>query len=143
MPGSDEPMVASLAGPAVHPAVVWAKHGVLARSDRSVGHAADLVEYVETAARYEYLDLVAGGAGRPRPSRDPAAAVGAGPHPARTTARSSPASTCRTPRNDGSATVPVTGAVTVASIFMASMTATGRPACTRSPTSTAMVTTPA
>jgi rhamnulose-1-phosphate aldolase len=40
--------------------VVWAKHGVLARSHRSLYHALDGVEYAEAAARYEYLNLCAG-----------------------------------------------------------------------------------
>jgi rhamnulose-1-phosphate aldolase len=33
----------------------------MARSDRSVTRAVDRIEYAETGARYEYLDLVAGG----------------------------------------------------------------------------------
>jgi rhamnulose-1-phosphate aldolase len=37
--------------------VIWAKHGVMARSDVSVKRAADRVEYAETAAKYEYLNL--------------------------------------------------------------------------------------
>ena len=40
-----------------HRVVIWAKHGVMARSDISVKRAADLVEYAETAAKYEYLNL--------------------------------------------------------------------------------------
>jgi len=40
--------------------VIWAKHGVMARSSISVKRAADLVEYAETAAKYEYLNLLAG-----------------------------------------------------------------------------------
>ena len=40
--------------------VIWAKHGVMARSDVSVKRAADRVEYAETAAKYEYLNLSAG-----------------------------------------------------------------------------------
>jgi len=44
-----------------HSIVVWARHGVMARSTRSVEDAVDLVEYLEAAAHYEYLDLVAGG----------------------------------------------------------------------------------
>jgi len=40
--------------------IVWSKHGVLARSDVSIEQAADLVEYVETAAQYEYMNLLAG-----------------------------------------------------------------------------------
>jgi rhamnulose-1-phosphate aldolase len=40
--------------------VIWAKHGVMARSDISVKRAADRVEYAETAAKYEYLNLCDG-----------------------------------------------------------------------------------
>jgi rhamnulose-1-phosphate aldolase len=42
---------------------VWAKHGVMARSDLSVTRAVDRIEYAEAGARYEYMDLVAGGRG--------------------------------------------------------------------------------
>ena len=41
--------------------VLWSKHGVMARSDLSVTRAMDRIEYAETGARYEYMDLVAGG----------------------------------------------------------------------------------
>lgn len=37
--------------------VVWQKHGVMARSEKSASNAADLIEYAETAARYETLNL--------------------------------------------------------------------------------------
>ena len=43
-----------------HRIVIWAKHGVMARSDISVKRAADRVEYAETAAKYEYLNLCDG-----------------------------------------------------------------------------------
>jgi rhamnulose-1-phosphate aldolase len=43
-----------------HRIVLWAKHGVMARSDVSVKRATDRVEYAETAAKYEYLNLSAG-----------------------------------------------------------------------------------
>jgi rhamnulose-1-phosphate aldolase len=33
----------------------------MARSDLSVTRAVDRIEYAETGARYEYMDLVAGG----------------------------------------------------------------------------------
>jgi rhamnulose-1-phosphate aldolase len=46
-----------------HRIVIWAKHGVMARSDVSVKRAADRVEYAETAATYEYLNLTAGEVG--------------------------------------------------------------------------------
>lgn len=40
--------------------VVWGGHGVMARSRSSIGHACDLIEYAETAARYEVLNLASG-----------------------------------------------------------------------------------
>jgi rhamnulose-1-phosphate aldolase len=63
MPGSSALMEATIASLRRHRIVVWAKHGVMARSDVSIKRAADRVEYAETAARYEYLDLCAGGIG--------------------------------------------------------------------------------
>ena len=47
-----------------HCIVIWAKHGVMARSDVSVKRAADHVEYAETAAKYEYLNLSDGEIGK-------------------------------------------------------------------------------
>jgi rhamnulose-1-phosphate aldolase len=61
VPGSPELMAANVAGLREHQVVVWAKHGVMARSDLSVTRAVDRIEYAETGARYEYMDLVAGG----------------------------------------------------------------------------------
>ena len=43
-----------------HQLVVWSQHGVIARSDDSIFHAIDLIEYAETAAHYEYLNLIGG-----------------------------------------------------------------------------------
>ena len=43
-----------------HRIVIWAKHGVMSRSDLTVKRAADRIEYGETAARYEYLNLTVG-----------------------------------------------------------------------------------
>jgi rhamnulose-1-phosphate aldolase len=63
VPGSPELMQATLESLRKHRIVVWAKHGVMARSDISVKRAADRVEYAEVAAKYEYLDLCAGGTG--------------------------------------------------------------------------------
>lgn len=40
-----------------HRLVLWSKHGVVSRSDISVKRATDRIEYAETAAHYEYLDL--------------------------------------------------------------------------------------
>lgn len=63
LPSSLELMEASVESLRRHRIVVWSKHGVMARSDRSVTRAVDRVEYAEAAARYEYMDLVAGGRG--------------------------------------------------------------------------------
>ena len=43
-----------------HRLVIWAHHGIMVRSSVSILHAADLVEYAETAAHYEYLNLTTG-----------------------------------------------------------------------------------
>lgn len=59
-PGSRELMAATVEALASHRIIVWARHGVVARSEVSVLKAADLVEYVEAAARYEYLNIAAG-----------------------------------------------------------------------------------
>lgn len=61
VPGSAALTEATLAALREHALVVWAKHGVMARSTCSLEHAVDLVEYLEAAAHYEFLDLVAGG----------------------------------------------------------------------------------
>ena len=61
VPGSPELMAANVAGLREHEIVLWSKHGVMARSDLSVTRAVDRIEYAETGARYEYMDLVAGG----------------------------------------------------------------------------------
>ena len=61
VPGSAQLMEANIAGLRTHRVVLWGKHGVMARSDISVTRAADRIEYAETAARYEYMDLLAGG----------------------------------------------------------------------------------
>ena len=60
LPGSPAMMEANVACLRDHRVVLWSKHGVMARSDHSATKAADLVEYAETAAQYEYMDLVAG-----------------------------------------------------------------------------------
>ncbi|MCX6081368.1 MAG: class II aldolase/adducin family protein [Chloroflexi bacterium] len=60
VPGSPALMAANVELLRKHRVVVWAKHGVMARSDVSVKRAADRVEYAETAAKYEYLNLCAG-----------------------------------------------------------------------------------
>lgn len=61
VPGSAQLMAANVEGLRTHEVVLWSKHGVMARSDFSVTRAVDKIEYAETGARYEYMDLVAGG----------------------------------------------------------------------------------
>lgn len=63
IPGSPELMQGTLESLRKHRIVIWAKHGVMARSDVSVKRAADRVEYAETAAKYEYFNLCAGESG--------------------------------------------------------------------------------
>jgi rhamnulose-1-phosphate aldolase len=58
--GSDEQMTATVRSMREHPLVVWVRHGVVARSDDSVLHALDLIEYAEAAAHYETLNLSTG-----------------------------------------------------------------------------------
>ena len=63
LPGSDMLMAANVESLRAHRIDVWCKHGVMARSDVSVTRAVDRIEYAEAAARFEYMDLVAGGRG--------------------------------------------------------------------------------
>ena len=58
LPGSAALMTATLESLRNHRIVVWGKHGVMARSDVSVKRAADRIEYAETGAHYEYMNLV-------------------------------------------------------------------------------------
>lgn len=57
LPGSPELMLSTVRSMREHKIVLWAKHGLMARSDASVKKACDLIEYAETGARYEYLNL--------------------------------------------------------------------------------------
>jgi rhamnulose-1-phosphate aldolase len=60
IPGSPELVAGNLRALASHSIVIWAKHGVMSRSGASLQQAIDLLEYAETAATYEYLNLAAG-----------------------------------------------------------------------------------
>ena len=62
VPGSSELMEHTKERLKSHRLVVWSKHGVVSRSDISVKRAIDRIEYAETAAHYEYMDLVNHGA---------------------------------------------------------------------------------
>lgn len=63
VPGSQALMQGTVAALRTHRVVLWGKHGAMARSDASVKRACDRVEYAETAARYEYMNLQNGEAG--------------------------------------------------------------------------------
>ena len=58
VPGSTEMMHVTLAGLRRHRAVVWARHGLVTRCGGGIRKAGDMVEYIETAAHYEYLNLL-------------------------------------------------------------------------------------
>ena len=60
VPSSAELMAGNIEALRRHRIVIWAKHGVMARSDISIKRAADRVEYAETAAKYECLNLTVG-----------------------------------------------------------------------------------
>ncbi len=60
LPGSPALMEATVAALKKHSIVIWGKHGVMARSDVSVKRVSDRIEYAETAARYEYMNLANG-----------------------------------------------------------------------------------
>jgi rhamnulose-1-phosphate aldolase len=60
VPGSQALMSATLKMLHQYRVVIWAKHGTVARSDTSVKRASDRIEYAETAASYEYFNLMAG-----------------------------------------------------------------------------------
>jgi len=59
LPGSAHLTIETMISLRAHRIVVWSQHGVMARSDNSIFHALDLIEYVETAAHYEFLNLAA------------------------------------------------------------------------------------
>ena len=59
MLGSEEQMAATVRVMRTQKVLVWSQHGVIARCDDSILHALDLIEYAETAAHYEYLNLLA------------------------------------------------------------------------------------
>lgn len=61
VPGSPEMMTANVEGLRDFEITLWSKHGVMARSDLSVTRAVDRIEYAETGAKYEYMNLAAGG----------------------------------------------------------------------------------
>lgn len=63
VPGSQQLMDANVARLREFEIVLWSKHGTMSRSDVSVTRAVDRVEYAETGARYDYMNVLAGGKG--------------------------------------------------------------------------------
>lgn len=59
--GSAQLMIETQIAMREHELVVWSQHGVMARADESILRALDLIEYAETAAHYEFLNLIGGG----------------------------------------------------------------------------------
>jgi rhamnulose-1-phosphate aldolase len=57
VPGSAALMAGTVAALRTHRLVIWSKHGLMARSDLSVKRASDRIEYAETGAKYECMDL--------------------------------------------------------------------------------------
>lgn len=57
VPGSPALMARTIEALRKHRIALWAKHGVIARSDTSVKRAADRIEYAETGAHYEFMNL--------------------------------------------------------------------------------------
>lgn len=60
VPGTHNIMEETVKALQTHSLVVWQKHGQVSRSDESAVKAADYIEYAETAAHYEYLNLSLG-----------------------------------------------------------------------------------
>jgi rhamnulose-1-phosphate aldolase len=60
VPGSETLMESTVNELRTHRVVLWAKHGAMSRSDTSVKRASDRIEYAETAAGYEYRNLLNG-----------------------------------------------------------------------------------
>ncbi len=77
LPGSAALMAANIERLRDRRIVIWGKHGVMARSNISATRAVDRIEYAETAARYEYMDLVNGGRGEGLTNDDLREIVGA------------------------------------------------------------------
>ena len=60
VPGTPELMQGNVELLRKHNMSMWAKHGLMTFSEKSVKHAADRIEYAETGAKYECLNLQLG-----------------------------------------------------------------------------------
>jgi rhamnulose-1-phosphate aldolase len=58
VPGTREMMESTLVGLRRHRAVVWSRHGLVTRAEGSIRKTGDMMEYIETVARCEYLNLL-------------------------------------------------------------------------------------
>jgi len=65
VPGSNALMHATLELSERHHVIVWSRHGAIARVSGSVKGACDLIEYAETGARYEFMNLQCSGKAEP------------------------------------------------------------------------------
>jgi rhamnulose-1-phosphate aldolase len=65
VPGSDALMRATVELSERHRVVIWSRHGAIARVSGSIKRACDLIEYAETGARYEFMNLQCGGKAEP------------------------------------------------------------------------------
>jgi len=65
VPGSNSLMHATLELSEKHRLVVWSRHGAIVRVSGSIKKACDLIEYAETGARYEYMNLHSGNKAEP------------------------------------------------------------------------------
>ena len=57
---SNQLMIETMLDLREHEMVIWSQHGVMVRSDDSIFHALDLIEYAEAGAHYECLNLLGG-----------------------------------------------------------------------------------
>ena len=63
LPGSAQLVVETKLSLRDHRIMIWSRHGVMSRAENSIIKALDLIEYAETAAHYEHLNLTGGGRG--------------------------------------------------------------------------------
>jgi len=70
LPGSNHLMIETMLSMREHQVVLWSQHGIIVRADESILHALDLVEYLETAAHYEFLNLYTGEIGSGIPAEE-------------------------------------------------------------------------
>jgi rhamnulose-1-phosphate aldolase len=58
VPGSPDLMAATVKQLENHHIIIWSKHGAMARSEQGIKSAVDKMEYAETVASYEYMNLL-------------------------------------------------------------------------------------